>query len=56
VYWPQEIELLRRTGQHAKAYKVETKLERLQQLTEGGDVLERLTLNLTAFDTTHRDS
>jgi hypothetical protein len=35
-YWPQEVELLRRTGQHAKADKVETKLERLQQLTEGG--------------------
>jgi hypothetical protein len=31
VYWPQEGELLRRTGQHAKADKVETKLKRLRE-------------------------
>jgi len=35
-YWPQEVELLRRTGQHSKADKVEAKLNRLQELTEGG--------------------
>jgi hypothetical protein len=34
-YWPQEVELLRRTGQHTKADKVEVKLNRLQELTEG---------------------
>ena len=30
-YWPQEVKLLRRTGQHGKADKVETKLERLRE-------------------------
>ena len=34
-YWPQEVELLRRTGQHTKADKVEAKLNRLQELTKG---------------------
>lgn len=37
-YWPQEIELLRRTGQHAKADKLRGKLERLQGLAKGGDI------------------
>jgi hypothetical protein len=32
-YWPQEVELLRRTGQHAKADKVEAKLNRLREHT-----------------------
>jgi hypothetical protein len=34
-YWPQEVELLRRTGQHTKADKVESKLKRLREATEG---------------------
>ncbi len=37
-YWPQEVALLRRTGQHAKADKVEAKLHRLQELTKGRDI------------------
>ena len=37
-YWPQEIELLRHTRQHAKADKLEAKLNRLRELTEGDDI------------------
>jgi hypothetical protein len=32
-FWPQEVELLRRTGQHSKADRVEAKLERVRELT-----------------------
>lgn len=32
-YWPEEIELLRRTGQHAKAEKLSDKLEKLRSLS-----------------------
>jgi hypothetical protein len=31
-YWPQEINLLRRTGQHSKADKIEDKLERVREV------------------------
>jgi lipid II:glycine glycyltransferase (peptidoglycan interpeptide bridge formation enzyme) len=34
--WPQEIERLRQIGRESKAEKLQTKLERLQELTEGG--------------------
>jgi hypothetical protein len=34
-YWPQEVELLRRTSQHTKADKVESKLKRLREATRG---------------------
>ena len=37
-YWPQEVDLLRRTGQHAKADKVDAKLDRLRKLRERGDI------------------
>ena len=33
AFWPQEVALLRRTGQHSKADKVEAKLERVRELT-----------------------
>jgi hypothetical protein len=33
-YWPQEIRLLRRTGQHVKAEKLEAKLNRLERLPD----------------------
>ena len=32
-FWPQEVALLRHTGQHSKADKVEAKLERVRELT-----------------------
>jgi hypothetical protein len=37
-YWPQEIELLRRTGQQVKADKLVEKLTRVRELTEGRDI------------------
>ncbi len=45
--WPRQLHELERVGRPKKAKTLRRKLDRLQELTEGGDVLERL-----RFDTT----
>lgn len=36
--WPKEIQELRRVGRPKRAEKLQEKLDRLRELTEGGDI------------------